>query len=108
LADFFLAVITKISQIVIIQNIRKYAFIKTLKTRLKLPKIEILTAFNKSDGVMRDLVEKNSKKRTFNERWGWISHKYPLLDMFSGGFQTVFPGTSTVEWDFRNTIIEKK
>ena len=44
---FFLAVIKKISQIVILQNIRKYALIKTLKTGLKLPKIEILTPFYK-------------------------------------------------------------
>ena len=47
MADFFLVVIKKISQIVIFQNIRKYALIKTLKTGLKLPKIEILTPFYK-------------------------------------------------------------
>ena len=47
LADFFSISHKKICQRVIFQNIGKYALIKPLKTRLKLPKIEILTAFYK-------------------------------------------------------------
>ena len=56
MADFFLAVIKKISQIVILQNIRKYALIKTLKTGLKLPKIEILTPFYKISWKVDEII----------------------------------------------------
>ena len=59
------------------------------------------------NSAFKNLVRENSQKDTFHKRWQWLDHKFPKLVDFTGGLQTVFPGTATVEGDFRDISIEK-
>ena len=43
----------------------------------------------------------------FDDAWGSLHLRYPLLCMFFGGLASVFPGTATVESDFSIIWYEK-
>ena len=51
---------------------------------------------------MKNFLDSLPKNATFEQRWKDISTNYPLLVQFEGGLHSVFPGTSTVEGDFRD------
>ena len=63
--------------------------------------------YNEGDGNFKKIVKGISEKKTFEEIWESLSKTYPMLVQFAGGLHSVFPGTPTVEGDFRNINIEK-
>jgi hypothetical protein len=52
------------------------------------------------DEVFKHLVENTPKREPFAAAWSWLYTEYPLLVTLAGGLATIFPGTSTVEFDF--------
>ena len=63
--------------------------------------------YNEGDGKFKTFVKCISEEKTFDKIWNQLSDSYPMLVQFAGGFHSIFPGTPTVEGDFRNINIEK-
>ena len=63
--------------------------------------------YNDGDGKFKTFVKCISEEKTFDKIWNQLSGSYHMLIQFAGGLHSIFPGTPTVEGDFRNITIEK-